>query len=131
MYLFKDIFHGYGLLQAAPFHRSDAAICENSQRRRRVLLGLRRTQGGQLHRKNHQARLPEGEREGALARKDQRPGGESRRQGRVPEEDQRRHEREERPGDDQAARNPSQSVIRAIHYSVTKGNWKMRFLRET
>ena len=70
MYLFKDIFHGYGLLQAAPFHRSDAAICEDSQRRRRVLLGLRRTQGGQLHRENHQARLPQGEREGALARKD-------------------------------------------------------------
>ena len=113
MYLFKHIFHGYGLLQAAPFHRSDAAICEDSQRRRRVLLGLRRTQGGQLHRENHQARLPEGEREGALARKDQRPGGEGRRQGRLPEEGQRRHERGERPADDQAARNPSQSVIRS------------------
>ena len=46
----------------------------NSQRRRRVLLGLRRTQGGQLLRENHQARLPEGESEGALAWKDQRPG---------------------------------------------------------
>ena len=49
-------------------------------------------------------------------RKDQRPGGEGRRQGRLPEEGQRRHERGERPADDQAARNPSQSVI----YSVRK-----------
>ena len=87
MYIYSNTLpDGYGLLQAAPFHRSDEAVCQNS----RVLLGLRRTQGGQLLREDHQARLPEGESEGALARKDQRPGGESRRQGRLPDEDVRR-----------------------------------------